>query len=137
MRSLLYTWFLFALGVLIAAHTSANISYDSSATLFVVVVVLSVLNLFLKPLLVLFTLPFVIISLGLGVWLINAFLLIITSKLVNGFEVASLGAAMWGALVISLTSLMANLPGSGRTKMRVSWGGRRSRRVQEEDVIDV
>ena len=137
MRSLLYTWVLIALGVLIAAHTSANISYDNSATLFVVVVVLSVLNLFLKPLLVLFTLPFVIISLGLGVWLINAFLLIITSKLVNGFEVASLGAAMWGALVISLTSLVANLLGSGRTKIRVSSGGRRSRRVREEDVIDV
>ena len=137
MRLLLYTWVLIALGVLIAAHTSANISYDNSATLFVVVVVLSVLNLFLKPLLVLFTLPFVIISLGLGVWLINAFLLIITSKLVNGFEVASLGAAMWGALVISLTSLVANLLGSGRTKIRVSSGGRRSRRVREEDVIDV
>ena len=137
MKSLVYSWFLVALGVLIAAHSSANISYDNSATLFVVVVVLSVLNLFLKPLLVLFTLPFVIISLGLGVWLINAFLLIITSKLVNGFEVASLGAAMWGALVISLTSLVANLLGSGRTKIRVSSGGRRSRRVREEDVIDV
>ena len=137
MKSLVYSWFLIALGVLIAAHTSAKISYDDFATLFVVVIVLSVLNLFLKPLLVLFTLPFVIISLGLGVWLINAFLLIITSKLVNGFEVASLGAAMWGALIISLTSLMVNFFGSGRPKIRVSRGGRRSRRVREEDVIDV
>lgn len=137
MKSLGYSGFLISVGVLIAAHTSGNISYDSYTTLFVVVVVLSVLNLFLKPLLVLFSLPFLIISLGLGIWLINAFLIIITSKLVNGFEVASLGAAMWGALVISLTSLMANLMGRGRPKTRFSQGGRSSRRVKEEDVIDI
>ena len=88
--------------MLIAAHTSVGISYDSFATLVVVVLILSVLNLFVKPLLILFTLPFVIVSLGLGIWLINAILLLLVGKIVGGFEVASLGSALWEHLLSAL-----------------------------------
>lgn len=123
--------------MLIAAHTSVGISYDSFATLGVVVLILSVLNLFVKPLLILFTLPFVIVSLGLGIWLINAILLLLVGKIVGGFEVASLGSALWGALVISLTSLVANLFGRESVSVRVNRGARTSVRPNEEDVIDV
>ena len=123
--------------MLFAAHTSVGISYDSFATLVVVVLILSVLNLFVKPLLILFTLPFVIVSLGLGIWLINAILLLLVGKIVGGFEVASLGSALWGALVISLTSLVANLFGRGKVSVRATRGARTSVRPNEEDVIDV
>ncbi len=100
---------LIAVGVLIAAHTSRGISYEDYLALVLVVLVLSFLNLILKPVLILFTLPFVILSLGFGVWVINALLLRMADGLVTGFTVASWEAAFWGALVISLTSLAANL----------------------------
>ena len=71
-----------------------------------VVVLLSLCNTVLKPLLVLFTLPFIVLSLGIGVWLINALLFYFVGRLVSGFHVATFGAALWGALIVSLTNLV-------------------------------
>lgn len=106
---LLVRWAVIALGVYVAAHTSKGIAYDNEQTLAVVVVVLSLLNLFVKPLLVLFTLPFVVMSFGLGLWLINAGLLMLTAKLVSGFMVESFTSALWGSLVISALSLLVHI----------------------------
>ena len=132
---------LIAVGVLIAAHTSRGISYEDNLALVLVVLVLSFLNLILKPVLILFTLPFVILSLGFGVWVINALLLRMADGLVKGFTVASWEAAFWGALVISLTSLAANLF-LGRSGMRIIRASRRRRnrrydRDRGDDVIDI
>ena len=132
---------LIAVGVLIAAHTSRGISYEDNLALVLVVLVLSFLNLILKPVLILFTFPFVILSLGFGVWVINALLLRMADGLVMGFTVASWGAAFWGALVISLTSLAANLF-LGRSGMRINRASRRRRngrydRDRGDDVIDI
>ncbi len=109
MKRILLSWLLIALGVFLSTYTSSGIEYESWGTLVAVVIVLSILNLFLKPLLVFFTLPFVIISLGLGVWLINAVLLMLAGKIVEGFHVASFVSALWGAFVISVTSMIANM----------------------------
>ncbi len=129
---------LIALGVLVAAHTSAGIRYDSAASLFAVVIMLSVLNLVLKPLLILFTLPFVVLSLGLGLWFINALLFLLAGKLVSGFEVTSFPSALWGALVVSLTSVLANLLLSGKVSVKRSvshdrWPDKRD----DGDIIDI
>ena len=129
---------LIALGVLVAAHTSAGIRYDSAASLFAVVIMLSVLNLVLKPLLILFTLPFVVLSLGLGLWFINALLFLLAGKLVIGFEVTSFPSALWGALVVSLTSVLANLLLSGKVSVKRSashdrWPDKRD----DGDIIDI
>ena len=99
-------WAGLALGVALSARLVPGITYDSNATLLVVVVLLSFFNAILKPLLVVFTLPFVVLSLGLGVWLINAFLFFVVSRLVPGFHVSGFGAALWGALIVSVTNLL-------------------------------
>lgn len=103
--NLLVRWLVLALGVVLSATLVPGIHYDTAGTLAVVVVLLSFFNAVLKPLMVLFTLPFVILSLGLGVWLINALLFYFVGKLVDGFHVASFGTALLGALVVSLTNL--------------------------------
>jgi putative membrane protein len=104
----LQSWFLIALGVLVAAHVNDGISYDGGWTLFWVVTIMSVLNTIVKPLLVLFTLPFILLTLGMGIWLINALLLVWTAKLVSGFHVDSFGSALWGALIVSFISVLVN-----------------------------
>lgn len=134
MKKLIQSWLLIALGVLIAASTSAGIRYDGLSTLIIVVLLLSMLNVFLKPLLVFFTLPFVIFSMGLGLWLINALLLLLVGQLVPGFEVASYLSAMWGSLVISLVSLITNLLLYGKVSVKTGKGRRRRR---DDDVIDI
>jgi putative membrane protein len=105
-----------ALGVALAARIVHGISYTDGETLLLVAVLLGLFNAFLKPVLVLFTLPFVVLSLGLGLWAINALILYLTGKLLApDFRVTTVGAALLGALIISVTNMaLSNLVGSPR-----------------------
>ena len=98
-------WLVLAMGVALAATIVDGIEYRDGMTLLVVVVLLSLFNAFLKPVLVIFTLPLVVMTAGLGLWLINAFLLWATSLFVKGFHVDGAWAALLGSLIISLTNL--------------------------------
>lgn len=102
-------WVFIALGVLIASETSAGISYESGAALVVAVLLLSVLNMFLRPLLMVLALPFIVLTMGIGIWFINALLFLMVGGLVAEFHVANFGSALWGALVVSLTGLFATM----------------------------
>jgi putative membrane protein len=103
---LLLRWSVLALGVALSARLVPGITYDSGLTLLVVVVLLGLFNVILKPVLVIFTLPFVLLTLGLGIWLINAFLFLAVSRLVEGFYVRDFWAALWGALIVSVTNIV-------------------------------
>jgi putative membrane protein len=73
-----------------------------------VVLLLSFLNVAVKPVLMLFALPFIVLTLGIGIWLINAVLFYFVGRLVEGFHVDGFKAALWGALIVSLTNLILN-----------------------------
>ncbi len=103
---LLVHWVVMALGVTLATKLVDGISCDSTATLIVVVLLLSFFNAIIKPLFVLFTLPFIVLTLGLGVVVINALLFMFVGRLVDGFHVAGFWPAVWGALVVSVTNLI-------------------------------
>jgi len=103
---LLVRWLVLAVGVVLATKLVSGITYDSGAALLAVVVLLSLFNAVLKPLLVLFTLPFILLTLGLGMVVINALLLLFVGRLVDGFHVAGFWPALWGSLVISVTNLI-------------------------------
>jgi len=139
-----------ALGVVIAAHTSNGISYHGPGsfgphgwgTLALVALALSLFNMVLKPLLVVFTLPFVILTFGLGLWVINALLFLLAGAVVPGFEVASFGSALWGSLVVSVVSLMVYLmlgPRRRSLRTRVLGGvsGSPPSARRDRDVIDL
>ena len=103
---LLGQWVVMALGVTLATKLVDGISCDSTATLIVVVLLLNFFNAIIKPVLVLFTLPFIVLTLGLGVVVINALLFMFVGRLVDGFHVAGFWPAVWGALVVSVTNLI-------------------------------
>jgi putative membrane protein len=129
------------LGVLAATSLLDSIHAESTTTLLLVALVLALLNVILKPILVLFTLPFVIFTFGLGILLINAVLLFLAGQLVPGFIVGGFGTAFLGALIISLITMGVNLILSPRPKVRFSASAatsHRSRRtISKKDVIDV
>lgn len=104
--NLLVRWAVLALGVVLSTVLVPGISYDTGQTLFLVVVLLSFFNTVLKPLLLLFTLPFIVLTLGIGIWIINAVLFYFVGRLVNGFHVAGFGSALFGALIVSVTNIM-------------------------------
>jgi putative membrane protein len=106
--NLLVRWLVLALGVALSTKIVPGISYDTGTTLFAVVLLLSFLNVVVKPVLMLFALPFIVLTLGVGIWLINALLFYFVGRLVDGFHVAGFGSALLGALIVSLTNLVMN-----------------------------
>jgi putative membrane protein len=138
LSQLFMRWAILALGVTLATKLGIGIRCDSGSTLLVVVVLLSFFNAILKPLMVLFTLPFILLTLGLGMVVINALLFLLVARLVDGFYVASFWSAVGGAIVVSVTNLILNVftrgprgPGGG--------GGSPARAKKEKpaDVIDI
>ncbi|MEY3000355.1 MAG: hypothetical protein RL648_569, partial [Verrucomicrobiota bacterium] len=115
-------------------------------TLVTVAIVLTLLNLVVKPLLILFTLPFVILSMGLGLFVINALLLLLASRLIDGFHVDGFLSALLASLLISALSLLVNLLLGNKPALnvKVSVSTNRSsrspsnRRIDDKnDAIDV
>ena len=108
LTQLLLRWLVLALGVMLATKLIPGIRCDDGLTLFVVVVLLSFFNAILRPLLVLFTLPFIIVTMGLGVVVINALLFLLVGRLVDGFVVAGFWSAVGGSLVVSVTNWLVS-----------------------------
>lgn len=91
-----------ALAVLLLAYILPNVTVESYWTAILVAVVLSLLNLIVKPLLVLLTLPVTIITLGLFLLVINAIIILLAGKLVPGFTVDGFWTALLFSLLLSL-----------------------------------
>ncbi len=109
LSGLLVRWAVLALGVTLATRLVDGITCDDGGTLVVVVLLLSLFNAVLKPLLLLFTFPFILLTLGLGVWVINALLFLwVGSGMVKGFHVAGFWPALWGALIVSVTNMVVS-----------------------------
>ena len=105
---LLLRWLVLALGVMLATKLVPGIRCDDGATLVSVVLLLSLLNAVLRPLLVLFTLPFILVTMGLGMVVINALLFLLVARLVDGFHVAGFWSAVLGSVIIGATNLLMN-----------------------------
>ena len=130
---LLLRWLVLALGVMLATKVVPGIKCDDGTTLIVVVLLLSFFNAILKPLLVLFTLPFILITMGLGVVVINALLFLLVGELVNGFLVEGFWSALGGSLVVSLTNLFVSvITRNARPESRAPKDPK-----SKDDVIDI
>jgi putative membrane protein len=101
-------WLIASLGLWIAQALIPGVEIRSAGTLLVAALLLGVVNAFVRPLIVLLTLPITVLTLGLFLWFVNAAMLGLVAKLLDGFDLHGLGAALLGALVISLTSWIAS-----------------------------
>lgn len=132
---LIRTWLLLALGVLASAHLVPGIEYDTVPALVVAVILLSVFNFILKPILLLFTLPFIVLTMGIGILFINALLFLLVGALVDGFHVAGFLAAFFGGLIVSIVDILINAFLGGRPRGQGRQTGKTPRR--DDDVIDI
>jgi putative membrane protein len=94
--------------LLLTTYIVPGFKIDSYLTALMVAVVLAILNVLLKPILILFTLPATILTLGLFLFVINAVLLVIASSLIRGFHIDSFFTAIIAAIVITLLSTIIN-----------------------------
>jgi putative membrane protein len=94
--------------VFLAVATIPGLESETLAAGIAAVLVLTILNVFLRPILFVLTLPLIVLSLGLFLVVLNAVLLELTAVLVKGFTVSSFWSAIGGALVISLVTTFLN-----------------------------
>ena len=87
-----------ALAVVVLAKVLPHVSVDSYLTAIIVAVVLSLLNFIVKPIMVILTLPITIVTFGLFLLIINAVIILLADKLIDGFAVDGI----WWALLFSL-----------------------------------
>ncbi len=108
-KKFLQRWIITTVAVMLAAQIVSGISYDSFGGLLAASLVLGILNAFCRPIIFVLSLPLVIFSLGVFVFVINALLLYMVGAIVKPFHVATFWAAFKGALIISIVSFAANL----------------------------
>lgn len=94
--------------VFLAVTTVPGLEADSLTAGVAAVLVLTILNLILRPILFVLTLPLIVFSLGLFLVVLNALLLELTAYLVKGFTVSGFWPAAGGALVISIVTTVLN-----------------------------
>ena len=97
------------LSILVASYVLPGVYVDSFVTAMIVAIVLGCLNIFIKPFLILFSLPAVIFTLGLFLIVINTFIILITDSLIDGFHVNSFWWALLFSLVMWIVSSALNM----------------------------
>ncbi len=89
--------------VMVISYLMKGIVVDSFTTALTVAIVLGLLNFFVKPILVLFTLPITIITLGFFYLVVNAIIILLCDKLVDGFDVSSFWTALFFSIILSIS----------------------------------
>ena len=99
-----------AVAVIITSWLLRGVHTDNILTAILVAATLSLLNTFLKPLLILLTIPATIFTFGFFLLAINAFIILLTAKLVDGFKVNGFWWALLFSLILSIvTSILENI----------------------------
>ena len=90
------------ISIMVVAHILPGVEVASWYTGFIVAIIITLLNTFIRPILIILTLPITIITLGLFLLIINGFIVLIAHHFINGFRVESLWIAIIFSLLVSL-----------------------------------
>ena len=101
-------WLGFALVIMFISWIVPGISVDGFVSALVVAVIIALINVFIKPVLILITLPINIMTLGIFTLVINAFLFMFAGFLAPGFEVDGFLSGFIGAILLSILSVGLN-----------------------------
>ena len=108
MMSLITRLLIVVLGILFVAYIVPGIIVDGFYTALIVALILGLLNIVVRPILILLTLPITLITFGLFTFVINALIFWFVASFVQGFYVDGFLAAFIGALIVSIISSVGN-----------------------------
>jgi putative membrane protein len=103
---LLLKWILSACALLAVAHFYSGVEVMSFGSALIAAFVIALFNTFLRPVLVVLTLPVTLITLGLFMFVINALMFWAASGVLDGFHVKGFAAALAGSLLYSLAGMV-------------------------------
>ncbi len=121
MSAFLIRWMITAVAVMCAAGVIEGISFGGSVgVLLGASLLLGIINALVRPVLLLLSLPFIIATMGLFIFVLNALLLLLVSSVIPGFEVSGFWSAFFGAIIVSIVSwLLSSFFRSSDGKMRL------------------
>ncbi|AGI26998.1 MULTISPECIES: phage holin family protein [unclassified Polaribacter] len=91
-----------ALAVILLSNILPGVSISGYLSAIIVAIVIALLNMFVRPLLVFFTLPATLVTFGLFLFVINAIIILLADKLVDGFSVSGFFAALFFSILLSI-----------------------------------
>ena len=115
MTDFLIHWAIMSLSLWVASALFSGIKFSNKSSLFISALVLGFVNAVLRPILLILTFPLTIVTLGLFVLVVNALMIMLVAKLVNGFKLSGFWAAFFVGIFIALFSLFVEhfLPSQG------------------------
>jgi putative membrane protein len=93
-----------AIGLWLASKIVSGIAFNSTETLIAAALLLGIVNAFVRPIIVILTLPITLLTLGLFLLVINALMIMLVAWFLPGFLVAGFWSAIFAAIVVGLTS---------------------------------
>ncbi|MFC1646834.1 phage holin family protein [Patescibacteria group bacterium] len=107
MFKLIANWVLNAIALYLVSQALAGIVLKDFQSAMIAILIFSLVNTLVKPILILLTLPVTIVSLGLFTFVINALLFYFVGRLTPGLSISGFGDAFWGAILYSIfTSIL-------------------------------
>lgn len=103
---LILKWLLSALALLAVTYLYSGVQVASFGSALIAAAVIGLLNMVVRPVLVVLTLPVTVVTLGLFLFVINALMFWSASGLLNGFNVTGFGAALIGSLIYSACGIV-------------------------------
>lgn len=100
--AILARWLLSALAISVTAYVLKGVHIHDFYAALAAAFILGIINVTIKPLLVLLTLPVTILTLGLFTFVINAFMIMLSASIVPGFSVDSFGWALIFSIVLTV-----------------------------------
>ena len=108
MAGILVRTLIIALGLGLANALVPGVRIEGAVTLIVAALLLGLINAIIRPILVVLTLPLTIVTLGLFLFIINAAMFGLVAAMLDQFAVSGFFAALLGAIIVSITSMLAS-----------------------------
>lgn len=101
---------LLSIAVMVGAWLLPGVEVTSFWAVFLTAIVISLLNNIIRPVLIVVTLPATVVTLGLFLFVINAIIIVMASRLVTGFKVDTFGSALLFSLILMAVNYLLELP---------------------------
>ncbi|MFA6079016.1 MAG: phage holin family protein [Candidatus Omnitrophota bacterium] len=109
MAKFLIKWVIYTLSLFAVSHIVAGITIANWETTIVAALVLGLINTFIRPFFIIFTLPLNVLSMGILTLFINGFMFYMAAHFVKGFSVAGFWNAFWAAILFSIITSVLNV----------------------------
>lgn len=121
MNGIILRTLIIMLGLFLASAIVPGVQISGTGTFILAAILLGLVNAFIRPIAFFLTLPITIVTLGLFLFVLNAAMFGLVAALLDGFVVAGFWSALFGAIIVSLTSTIAswNIGPSGRYEVYV------------------